>query len=587
VTRLRFHDHMDGFVSFDETDYNQAWLEGRKAGRPCSFDLDIEAADADRFLDEREHTAQCTGRIVCDALGGDIPVERGVFNLFVEDGRHEARMHYRLFARDRDGRELTLSGFKQLADDPGFDVWSDTTTLFVRILSGRVDQAQEDADEARVSQRTVATGILRISFAGFMGLLRTVRAEGGSAGEQARALARFGRLFGGELWRVYGGSPVADDLPDFPEADDHADPRWHGERPGEWHQTEELPGMWRRILPITAGDGVPLTVHNIRASPDAQPERGPVALLHGTGVRADLFYGPPSHRGFAGALVDKGYDVWASNWRASIDLPAHPYTLDQAALYDHPATIRAILEETGRERLKVVAHCQGSTSFVITALAGLAPEVETVVSSAVSLHPVVPRRSKVKLTAMVPVINALTPSLSAQWGARPTGPVAWATARWASLRRRECDDPVCALGNYMYGAGPDVLWRHTNLDEATHHWTSREFGFAPMRFMRQIRSSVRAGNLVPAEHLRGLPSRYVAEPPRLDAPWTFVAGTRNRLFTCESQQRTHAFFERFEPGRHRLDLLPGYGHLDVFFARDASREAYPLFLAGLERTSWR
>ena len=107
-----------------------------------------------------------------------------------------------------------------------------------------------------------------------------------------------------------------------------------------------------------------------------------------------------------------------------------------------------------------MAHCQGSTSFVITALAGLAPEVETVVSSAVSLHPVVPRLSKLKLTAMVPLVNVFTSSLSAQWGARPTGLVPSAIARSARLRRRECDNPVCAVGNYIYGAGPDVLWRH-------------------------------------------------------------------------------------------------------------------------------
>jgi hypothetical protein len=584
VTSLRFHDRMSGFVSFDERDYNEAWLDGRRADRRCAFDLDIAIADAERFFEDREHTAPCTGQIVCEALGGELPVERGSFNLFVEEGRRQARMRYRLFARDRDGRELTLSGFKELDDDPGFDIWTDTTTLFIRILTGRVDQSEEDADGAQAAQRTVATGILRIPFHGFMALLTTVRAEGGSAGEQASAIARFGRLFSGELWRVYGGRPLAEDVPDFPDPDDHGDIRWHGRPPGEWHQSEELPGVWRRILPVTAGDGAPLTVHNLRAGPDAEPERGPVLLLHGTGVRADLFYGPPTRRGFVNALVDAGYDVWASNWRASIDLPDHPYTLDQAALYDHPATIRAILQETGRERLKVVAHCQGSTSFVITALAGLAPEVETVVSSAVSLHPVVPRLSKLKLTAMVPVVDLFTSSLSAQWGARPTGLLPSAIARWARLRRRECDNPVCAVGNYMYGAGPDVLWRHANLDEGTHAWTSREFGYAPMRFLHQIRSSVRAGNLVPAEHLRGLPSRYVAEPPRLDAPWTFVAGTRNRLFTCESQQRTHAFFERFEPGRHRLDLVPGYGHLDVFFARDAAQGAYPLFLAGLERT---
>ena len=111
------------------------------------------------------------------------------------------------------------------------------------------------------------------------------------------------------------------------------------------------------------------------------------------------------------------------------------------------------------------------------------------------------------------------------------------------------------------------------------------FGYAPMRFLRQIRSSVRAGTS-PAEHLRGLPSRYVAEPPRLDAPWTFVAGTRNRLFTCESQQRTHAFFGAGSSPVAIASTSSPATATSTFSSSPATRrgEAYPLFLSGLERT---
>ena len=40
--------------------------------------------------------------------------------------------------------------------------------------------------------------------------------------------------------------------------------------------------------------------------------------------------------------------------------------------------------------MKAVIHCQGSTSFTMSAVAGLVPEVKTIVTNAVSLHPVVP-----------------------------------------------------------------------------------------------------------------------------------------------------------------------------------------------------
>jgi alpha/beta hydrolase family protein len=584
MTSLRFHDRMSGFISTQERDYNQALIDGRHADRRLEFEAEIFVDDVDAFLDDPAHVGRLRGHVDCHELGGRLAVQDGIFNLFkAEGGERTSRMHYRLFFRDRDGRDLTLSGFKILADDPGFDVWTDTTTLFIRVLPGHVDDDAERAGGDGLAAQAVATGILRISFGTFLKLLASIRTEGESRGRREAGVARFGLLFAGELWRVYGGRPVIDGLPDFPDPDSHVDKRWDGHVPGEWHETEKLPGVWRRIVGYTAGDGMPLTLHNIRASANAQPERGPVLLLHGTGVRADLFYGAPGRASFVKALVDAGYDVWASNWRASIDLPPHPYTLDQAALFDHPAAIAYILGDTGRERLKVLAHCQGSTSFVITALSGLAPQVETVVSSAVSLHPVVTRTSRMKLTAVVPLVGVDAPYIDAQWGARPTAPLAWGVAHTARLLRRECDDPICALANYMYGSGPDVLWRHANLDDATHHWTSREFGFAPLSFMRQIRRSVLKGHLVPVERLSALPDSYVAEPPRIDAPWTFVAGTRNRLFTCESQQRTHAWFDRFEPGRHRLDLVDGYGHLDVFFARDAPQTAFPRMLAGLDR----
>ncbi|MGI9098142.1 MAG: hypothetical protein ACR2H2_06560 [Solirubrobacteraceae bacterium] len=65
------------------------------------------------------------------------------------------------------------------------------------------------------------------------------------------------------------------------------------------------------------------------------------------------------------ALVDSGYDVWMETWRASKDVPNNTWTLDQAAVLDHPPAVRKILEQTGAESIQAVTHCQGSTSFVM------------------------------------------------------------------------------------------------------------------------------------------------------------------------------------------------------------------------------
>ena len=148
-----------------------------------------------------------------------------------------------------------------------------------------------------------------------------------------------------------------------------------------------------RLVPFQAGDGLELNLVHVRGERDAT--RGPVLLVHGAGVRANLFNAPVPTT-VVDALLERGYDVWLENWRASIDVPANEWTLDQAAIHDHPAAVRKVVEETGAEKVKAIIHCQGSTSFMMSALAGLVPEVDTVVANAVSLHTVIPPVSQVQ-----------------------------------------------------------------------------------------------------------------------------------------------------------------------------------------------
>ncbi|MGH7818407.1 MAG: alpha/beta hydrolase, partial [Candidatus Binatia bacterium] len=90
-----------------------------------------------------------------------------------------------------------LSGHKDVRDDPGLDVWADTTTLFTRVYHGHV----EEADEA--AARVYAAGVLVILEIDFIRQLGTFRVEAPTPAAHAEALARFGRLFFGKLWDVY------------------------------------------------------------------------------------------------------------------------------------------------------------------------------------------------------------------------------------------------------------------------------------------------------------------------------------------------------------------------------------------------
>ena len=123
-----------------------------------------------------------------------------------------------------------------------------------------------------------------------------------------------------------------------------------------------------RTVMFRALDGLACNLLNVRG--EATPDKGPVLLIHGAGVRANIFRAP-TQQSFVEYLVAAGYDVWLENWRASIDLPPNRWTLDQAALFDHPAAVAMVVGETGWDEVKAVVHCQGSTSFMMAAVAGL------------------------------------------------------------------------------------------------------------------------------------------------------------------------------------------------------------------------
>jgi cholesterol oxidase len=96
---------------------------------------------------------------------------------------------------DGGGDPLTLVGHKDVHDDPGLDVWRDTSTLYLRVLRGHV----EPADDATAP--VVGAGVVTIHPADFAQQLTTFRTTGPHGAE---ALASFGRLFLGQLWQVYG-----------------------------------------------------------------------------------------------------------------------------------------------------------------------------------------------------------------------------------------------------------------------------------------------------------------------------------------------------------------------------------------------
>ncbi|MCY3857595.1 MAG: esterase [Gammaproteobacteria bacterium] len=315
---------------------------------------------------------------------------------------------------------------------------------------------------------------------------------------------------------------------------------------------------------------------------DHSVEAEPVMLVHGAGVRSEIFI-PPQPESLVHRLVNNGYDVWCLDWRASIDLPADEWTIEDAAVLDHPLAVRRICKETGVDQLKTIVHCQGSTSFMLALVAGLLPEVSLVVSNAVSLHPIVPTKSRLKGKLTIPVVSRLITYLNPQWGIH--APAGWPKVLDFLVRsiHHECNNAVCKWSSFTYGTGTPTLWRHENLNPELHRWIKGEFGPVPLSFFRHMNQCIKAGHLTTTGKYAELPRNIDARAPRTEARVVFLAGQMNNCFLAESQVRSFEWMNSYAPGKHSYYELADYGHLDVFIGKDAPRDVHPLVLDELAR----
>jgi cholesterol oxidase len=193
---LEFTEKMRGFITFGEDDYDRGYRQGKKADTKCMFHVTVHMEDVERFIADPQHEGSITGHVQCDALGGELPVSQGWFNLFVdaaEGGKARKLMKYRLLIEDGEGHPITLDGFKEVKDDRGFDVWDDTTTLFTHILAGHVAPGEPEGE-------LVATGILKVLPQDFAVQMTTFRVD---PPHRLDALARFSALFAGSLYETH------------------------------------------------------------------------------------------------------------------------------------------------------------------------------------------------------------------------------------------------------------------------------------------------------------------------------------------------------------------------------------------------
>jgi hypothetical protein len=327
-------------------------------------------------------------------------------------------------------------------------------------------------------------------------------------------------------------------------------------------------------IEFEALDGFPCELKHFKSN---NVSKGPVLLVHGAGV-SSMIFNPPSRNNIIFKLAEEGYDVWLENWRGSIVLEPNEWNLDEVARYDHPAAVKKVVELTGAKEIKAIIHCQGSTSFMMSAVMGLLPEVTLIISNAVSLHPVVPVFSRFKLKALVPLVSRFFDYIDPQWGLSPPDFKSKLLLNVVKATHWENDTTVGKMVSFTYGSGFPALWELENLDEKTKDWIQYEFAHVPLSFFKHMQKCVKNGALIPVAD--GSPD-YVSDAPRTDARMVLFGGKKNKCFLAESQERTFAYLERAKPGFHKLYLLDDYSHLDVFFGKNAHVDVFPKMISEL------
>lgn len=570
---LRFTETMRGYFSKDKlSDYQQAAEHGTATGSSFAFTLTVLSNDLDKMLAEPSHNARLVGTVTAPALAAKpLTVSEGTFNLFVVDSSQlkTRRMRYRMILTTEDGKRYFFDGFKLIHDDPGPDIWPDTTTLFVDIYDG-------DTGEAPLFGK----GILKIAVSDFAKQLTTIEVTNAATlTERLKAVAKFGRFFAGALYDTYGGvfAKATAFNPD-------ATPR----------QKRPLRTDPPELHLFKTDDNVQLSLLRYRGG-----NKGPVILSHAFGTSSLMYRIDTIEPNLTEYLYTHGYDVWLLDYRASADLPvsSSQFSIDEIALFDYPAAVRTVQVVTGAETVQVMAHCVGAMSFLMAMCAGLTG-VRSAICSQLSAHPIVLPEIKLKADLHFPaLLQALkVKTLSPR---EPLGLQLIAAALKSPLSGmieevlqvlpalddealkllpspEQCLSPICRRILFVYGEP----YRHDQLNEATHSVIHEMFGVANAAAFRHLSQMI---------HVRCIVDKngkdvYLPYFGRLKIPLAFIHGIENRQFLPQTTAQTFELLcETNGKEFYSRHVIPQYGHLDCLVGKNAVADVFPVLLKELEK----
>lgn len=538
------------------------------------FHAEITINDVNKFTQAPDTNAAMEGYIKSDYFKDEITFEEGSYwNLFKKTRDPEITlMEYHIFFKTPTGEDQTLVGFKKLKNDFGFDLWSDSTTLFSLLYEGKVSEE----DEKNVQPQ--AAGVLNITLSDFIELLISFRSKGADFKKRTKAFIKFGTLFMDKLWEIYGIGKV--------KSYNRVIPLYTLKGVLDKH-----PRVEARTFNFSTKDGLGLTLTRFKG----QECKNVVITIHGLTTSTDMFI-MPEHKNLVSYLIENGYtDVWCldtrQSCRFSYNLQRHRYTLDDVALYDIPAALDIVRKHVGDNvNIHVIAHCLGSASFMMSLFGGHAKGIRSVICNSVSLHVKVPFWSKCKLLTAPFLVEYVLgiPYVTPNWRYTPGWTIGKLISWIMDLVHRECSNPACHMLSFMWGTGWPALFEYENMDPITHYRLGDLFGGTSMNYFRHVKKMVLAKKAVKYHNndpkYAALPDDYLTRAREIKTPIFFIWGEKNRVF-MDSNRITPKWLESIGMTQHEYKEFPDYGHQDIFMGRKADQKIFHRLIEFLNKHS--
>jgi len=190
---ISFREVMSGGFALGATDPADGEKRGRSEGTEATLHAAIDIQDLDLFIKEPGHPGSLTGTLDFTPFGTGLQATSGIFNLFSPTDDPKLKLMVYEAGFQHGGKNYYFAGQKNVRQDPIFDLWKATTTLY--------SQLHEGTDK---TGPVVGAGILTLGVRQLIDLVASMQAPGATNfTEKSEAIAKFGRFFLGELWDTY------------------------------------------------------------------------------------------------------------------------------------------------------------------------------------------------------------------------------------------------------------------------------------------------------------------------------------------------------------------------------------------------